>query len=179
MPFFIFAAMPTCVCSPLPATPGIGFAWKETSRPFIRKISLTMMRAKSSLSAVCTPLENFQSTSSCSITCVIWPAPSIWPLTPPHSLWPISGSKPYSSKVWIVCSKAVRTLPRVRCQYCSCIIWEEESASSGASSRGVLTQNSSSVALVKTIFSISAGFTCSRPAITGCLANNAIISFST
>ena len=121
LPDLSFAITPKCVCSPEPATPIIGLALNVTSRPFSRNTSRTIMRACNSLSAVCNGLlENFQSISNCSSTTASWPNSSSLALTPPTSLWPISATIPYLSRRSTACSKAVRTVPCVRCQYCSC-----------------------------------------------------------
>lgn len=119
-PFLRRAANPTWVCSPFPATPIIGFALKDTSRPFLRNTSRIIIRAVNSLSAACNGLvEKSQSNSSCSQTSKIWPPSSTFDLMPPTSLCPISTCMPLASSSSIACSIAVRTFPRILCQYCS------------------------------------------------------------
>ena len=104
----------------VPATPIIGFALKDTSRPFLRNTSRIIIRAVNSLSAACNGLaEKSQSNSSCSQTSKIWPPSSTFDLMPPTSLCPISTCMPLASSSSIACSIAVRTFPRILCQYCS------------------------------------------------------------
>ena len=167
LPSFVRTAMPICVCSPLPASPIIGFALKLTSRPLPRKISRTIVRTKISLSAACTASAKRQSISSCSQTWVMRPLSSICALSPPTSLWPISTPKPYLSSSSTHCSSAQRTAPCVRSQYCSCMTWDALISSISASSNGVFTQNSSSVAEVNSTSVTSAPFT-SSPEMLGC-----------
>ena len=164
LPDFNLAITPKWVCSPEPATPIIGFALNVTSRPFSRNTSRTMIRACNSLSAVCNGLfENFQSISNCSNTTASWPSSSSLALTPPTSLWPISATIPYLSRRSTACSNAVRTVPWVRCQYCSCNFWDTDNSFFVTVLDGVFTQNSSSVADVKMISTTSSAFTCGIP----------------
>ncbi len=76
-------------------------------------------------------------------------------LTPPTSLWPISGSSPYLANKSKDFSSAVLTGPLVLFQYCSFNTWEVDNSSISANSFGVFTQNSNSVAAVILTSSIS------------------------
>ena len=178
-PSSMIAPIPIWVCSPLPARPIIGLALKLTSRPAMRNTSRIMVRTNSSLSAACRASANLQSTSICSHTEIIRPFSSRWALIPPTSLWPISTFRPYLSISITARSNAVRTIPWVRCQYCSCITWEACISSTIASDRGVFTQNSSSVAEVKLMSLILVASIFSRPEIFALLWNRSSNCFFT
>ena len=152
---------PKWVCPPLPATPCIGFALKVTSSPFIVNISSTTSLTVISLSAAWIGLSNFQDISSCSIACLVFPSLVIELAIPPTSLCAISGHIPIFSNFSNDCSKQVLIIPWVLFQYCSFKLCDTDNCSKSALSSGVFTQNSNSVAEVKTISSIS--FTLSTP----------------